>query len=134
MAANIDTDFLVIGSGVAGLSFALKVAAHGSVTVLTKDRLSESNTAYAQGGIASVWSPEDSFEAHVEDTLIAGAGLCHRDIVELVVQEGPERIRDLIALGTNFSRRGSPEDPEYDLGREGGHRFRRILHADDATG
>jgi len=130
----MDADFLVIGSGLAGLTFGLRAARHGSVLILSKDRLPESATNYAQGGIASVWSPEDSFEAHVEDTLVAGAGLCHRDLVELVVREGPERIRELIALGTNFSRRDSSEDPEYDLGREGGHSHRRILHASDATG
>ena len=129
----MDADFLVIGSGLAGLTFALRAARRGAVLVLSKDRLPESATNYAQGGIASVWSPEDSFEAHVEDTLIAGAGLCHRDLVELVVREGPERIRELIALGTHFSRHSS-EDPEYDLGREGGHSHRRILHASDATG
>ncbi len=130
----MDADFLVIGSGLAGLTFALRAARHGAVLVLSKDQLPESATNYAQGGIASVWSPEDSFEAHVEDTLVAGAGLCHRDLVELVVREGPERIRELIALGTHFSRRDSSEDPEYDLGREGGHSHRRILHASDATG
>ncbi len=130
----MQTDFLVIGSGLAGLAFALRAARHGSVLVLTKDRLPESATAYAQGGIASVWSPEDSFADHVEDTLTAGAGLCHRDLVELVVREGPGAIRDLIALGTSFSLRESGEDVEYDLGREGGHRHRRILHASDSTG
>src|SRR5204863_5949738 len=83
-------------------------------------------------GIASVWSPEDSFESHVDDTLVAGAGLCHRDVVEMVVHEGPARVRDLIALGTNFDVRDA--DQEYDLGREGGHSHRRILHALDATG
>ena len=131
---RVQSDTLVIGGGIAGLFFALKAAARGSVTLLTKDRLPESNTAYAQGGIASVWSPEDSFDAHVEDTLDAGAGLCHRDVVELVVHEGPDRIRDLIALGTSFSTRADQEDREYDLGREGGHSHRRILHASDATG
>jgi L-aspartate oxidase len=130
----MEADFLVIGSGLAGLTFALRATRHGSVIVLSKDRLPESATAYAQGGIASVWSQEDSFEAHVEDTLIAGAGLCHRDLVALVVREGPERLRALIALGTNFSRSDHSEDPEYDLGREGGHSHRRILHASDATG
>jgi L-aspartate oxidase len=130
----MESDFLVIGSGLAGLAFALHAARRGSVLVVTKDRLPESATAYAQGGIASVWSPEDSFESHLEDTLIAGAGLCHRDIVDLVVREGPERIRELIALGTHFSLRDSGESEEYDLGREGGHRHRRILHASDATG
>jgi L-aspartate oxidase len=132
--SDLDTDFLVIGSGLAGLSFALRVARAGSVTVITKSNLPESNTAYAQGGIASVWSAEDSILDHVEDTVRAGAGLCHRDVVELVVREGPERVRELIALGANFSRRDTSEDPEYDLGQEGGHRHRRILHASDATG
>ncbi len=131
---RVQSDTLVIGGGIAGLFFALKAAARGTVALLTKDRLPESNTAYAQGGIASVWSPQDSFDAHVEDTLDAGAGLCHRDVVELVVHEGPNRIRDLIALGTSFSTRADQEDREYDLGREGGHSHRRILHASDATG
>ncbi len=130
----MNPDFLVIGSGLAGLAFALRAAEQGSVLVLSKDRLPESATHYAQGGIASVWSADDSFDAHVEDTLIAGAGLCHRDLVALVVREGPERIRDLIALGTSFSRRETRDDPEYDLGQEGGHSHRRILHASDATG
>ena len=130
----MDADFLVIGSGLAGLTFALRAARAGSVLVLSKDVLPESATRYAQGGIASVWSADDSFEAHVEDTLTAGAGLCHRDLVDLVVREGPARIRDLIALGTHFSRRDHRDDPEYDLGQEGGHSHRRILHASDATG
>jgi L-aspartate oxidase len=125
---------LVVGGGIAGLSFALRAAKHGEVTLLTKDSLPESSTAYAQGGIASVWSPEDSFQAHADDTLDAGAGLCHRDVVELVVREGPDRIRDLIGLGTHFDTRSDQEDREYDLGREGGHSHRRILHASDRTG
>jgi L-aspartate oxidase len=129
----MDTDFLVIGSGLAGLTFALKAAQTGSVLVLTKDRLPESATEYAQGGIASVWSTEDSFEVHSQDTMTAGADLCHPDTVDLVVREGPERIRELIALGTKFSLREDADD-EYDLGREGGHSYRRILHAADATG
>jgi len=127
-------DFLVIGSGIAGLTFALRAAAQGSVVVLTKDRIAEGATEYAQGGIASVWSPEDSFERHSEDTEGAGAGLCHHDVVELVVREGPERVRELIELGANFSRRNGPSGEEYDLGREGGHSKRRVLHASDATG
>lgn len=130
----MNADVLVIGSGLAGLNFALKAARYGSVIVLTKDAISETNTAYAQGGIASVWSAEDSFEDHIADTLIAGAGLGHRDIVDLVVRQGPDRIRELIALGTNFSLRETTEDREYDLGLEGGHRHRRILHAADSTG
>jgi len=129
-----DSDALVIGGGIAGLFVALKLSEHGSVILLTKDRLPESNTAYAQGGIASVWSTSDSFDAHVTDTLDAGAGLCHADIVEMVVREGPERIRELIALGTVFDTRTDREDREYDLAREGGHSHRRILHASDATG
>src|ERR1043166_1747448 len=123
-------DFLVLGSGLAGLTFALQAAEFGSVIVVTKDRLPESATAYAQGGIASVWSPEDSFAEHSRDTMVAGADLCHPDIVDLVVREGPDRIRDLIALGTHFSLRpGSEdrEDREYDLGREGGHSHRELL-------
>ena len=127
-------DYLIIGSGIAGLSFALKAATRSPVTIVTKDRLPESNTAYAQGGIASVWSPEDSFANHIQDTLVAGAGLCHPDVVEAVVKDGPERISELIALGTNFSRRPGGEEAEYDLGLEGGHSHRRILHASDATG
>jgi len=129
-----DSDLLIIGSGIAGLSLALKAATRGSVTIVTKDRLPESNSAYAQGGIASVWSEEDSFADHIQDTLTAGAGLCHTDVVEAVVTEGPDRIRELIALGTNFSRKPGGEEAEYDLGLEGGHSYRRILHAADATG
>src|SRR6266850_8403197 len=130
----VESDFLVLGSGIAGLTCALECAREGRVVLVTKDRLPESSSQYAQGGIASVWSPEDSFEAHIEDTLGAGAGLCHRDAVEVVVREGPDRVRDLIALGTNFDLRGDPDDRDYDLGREGGHSKRRILHATDATG
>jgi L-aspartate oxidase len=129
----MESDFLVIGSGLAGLTFALKAAQSGSVIVLTKDRLPESATAYAQGGIASVWSPDDSFEEHSQDTMAAGAQLCHQDIVDLVVREGPECVRELIALGTQFSTRPDASG-EYDLGQEGGHSHRRILHASDTTG
>src|SRR5438552_2212088 len=130
----VESDFLVLGSGIAGLTCAVECARAGRVVLVTKDRLPESNSRYAQGGIASVWSPEDSFESHIADTLAAGDGLCHRDTVEVVVREGPDRVRDLIALGTNFDLRGDPDDHEYDLGREGGHSKRRILHATDATG
>ena len=124
-------DFLVIGSGVAGLSFALRAAEHGRVCVVTKKESAESNTNYAQGGIAAVMDPEDGVEAHVQDTLVAGAGLCHEDVVRMVVTEGPERIRDLIDLGAQFDR-----DPggELHLGREGGHSADRIVHAEDMTG
>jgi L-aspartate oxidase len=129
----MDVDFLVVGGGLAGLTFALQAARHGSVLVLAKKPLPESNTAYAQGGIAAVWSPDDSFAEHARDTLVAGAGLCHQAIVEAVVREGPTRIQDMIDLGINFSLRPGAED-EYDLGREGGHSRRRILHSADATG
>ena len=124
-------DFLVLGGGVAGLSFALDAAEFGSVAVLTKRARGECNTAYAQGGIASVLSAEDTFEAHVQDTLTAGAGLCKREAVEVTVREGPERIRGLVAVGAEFSRR---RDGDYDLTREGGHSKRRIVHAGDITG
>src|SRR6266403_5533953 len=97
--SDVSWDYLVIGSGIAGLTFALQVADSGRVAIVTKDRSDESNSSYAQGGIATVWSPEDSFEAHIADTLTAGAGLCHEDVVEMVVRDGPERIRELIALG-----------------------------------
>jgi L-aspartate oxidase len=124
-------DFLVLGGGVAGLSFALQAARHGSVAVLTKRERFESNTQYAQGGIASVLAPTDTFEAHVEDTLVAGAGLNHQDAVEVTVREGPDRIRELVALGAEFNRRTTGE---FDLTREGGHSARRIIHAGDITG
>ncbi len=132
--AVMHSDFLVIGSGLAGLSFALKAARSGTVIVLTKDRMPESATAYAQGGIACVWSADDSFAEHSQDTKAAGAGLCKPEVVDLVVREGPECIRELIALGTQFSLREDTDDVEYDLGREGGHSRRRILHASDETG
>jgi L-aspartate oxidase len=127
-------DYLIVGSGIAGLTFALGVADHGSVAIVTKDRSDESNSSYAQGGIATVWSPEDSFEAHIADTLTAGVGLCHEDVVEMVVRDGPERIRELIALGTRFDSHLEGDAIEYDLGREGGHSRRRVLHAGDLTG
>src|SRR6184192_3574675 len=130
----VEGDLLVIGSGIAGLTCALECARHARVVLVTKDRLPESSSQYAQGGIASVWSPEDSFESHIDDTLAAGAGLCRREVVETVVREGPAGVRRLIALGANFDLRGDPEDREYDLGQEGGHSRRRILHALDATG
>ncbi|MBX2801386.1 MAG: L-aspartate oxidase [Myxococcales bacterium] len=127
------TDFLVIGSGVAGMWFALRAADHGRVTMITKAEPQESNSRYAQGGIAAVWSDEDNFDNHVQDTLTAGAGLCRRDAVEQTVREGPARVRDLIDVGTRFTRR--LDDPDvYDLHREGGHSHRRILHAEDFTG
>ncbi len=124
-------DFLVIGSGIAGLTFALKVADYGSVVVLTKEGPSDANTTYAQGGIAAVMDEErDSPEAHIQDTLVAGAGLCDPEVVERVVYEGPDRIRELIALGAQFSR----ERGRLHLAREGGHSRHRVVHAADATG
>src|ERR1700676_3752280 len=128
------TDFLVIGGGIAGMIFAIKASAIGSVTVLTKAASDEANTAYAQGGIASVWSVADSFESHIEDTLRAGAGLCDRTAVEAIVRDGPEAVRELIALGTHFTRVDEGGEDEYDLGREAGHSHRRVLHAQDLTG
>ncbi|HWD17831.1 MAG TPA: L-aspartate oxidase [Verrucomicrobiae bacterium] len=127
-------DFLVLGSGIAGLSFALKAAQLGRVAIVTKKSSAESNTNYAQGGIAAVTSKEDSVEMHVRDTLAAGAGLCHEDVVRTIVTEGPARIAELIELGMKFSEREFEGGRELDLGREGGHSKRRILHAKDVTG
>ena len=130
-------DYLVLGSGIAGLSFALKVAPRGRVAIVTKKDRAESNTNYAQGGIAAVTSKEDSVDLHVRDTLKAGAGLCREDAVRTILQEGPARIAELIELGMQFSEREIPLSHgarELDLGREGGHSKRRILHAKDVTG
>ncbi len=130
-------DFLILGSGIAGLSFALKVAPHGRVAIVTKKNRAESNTNYAQGGIASVTGKDDSFELHVRDTLEAGAGLCKESAVRIIVEEGPARIQELIDLGMKFSeseQRAEDGSRELDLGREGGHSRRRILHAKDMTG
>lgn len=132
------TDFLVLGSGIAGLSFAIKAAEHGSVTVLTKGKLLDSNTAWAQGGITAVLPPElrepgDDVESHVADTLDAGAGLCREEVVRVVASEAAETIQELVAWGTEFDR--CEEDPtRFSLGKEGGHSARRILHAKDTTG
>src|SRR5512138_863169 len=130
-------DCLVLGSGVAGLSFALKVAPLGRVAIITKKDRAESNTNYAQGGIAAVTSKEDSFEFHVKDTLEAGAGLCKEQVVRTIVEEGPARIAELIQLGMKFSEKENAKprgSHELDLTREGGHSKRRILHAKDVTG
>jgi L-aspartate oxidase len=130
-------DFLVLGSGIAGLSFALKVAPRGRVAIVTKKDRAESNTNYAQGGIAAVTSKEDSFELHVRDTLTAGAGLCKENVVRTIVSEGPAQIQELIELGMRFTERDGPGadgSRELDLGKEGGHSKRRILHAKDMTG
>ncbi|MCX8081162.1 MAG: L-aspartate oxidase [Bacteroidia bacterium] len=128
----IKTDFLVIGSGIAGLSFALKASGHGKVVIVTKEKAMESNTKYAQGGIAVVWDPiRDSPEKHIEDTMTAGAGLNNRNIVELVVREAHDRVEELIRLGVNFD---TNEKGTYDLAKEGGHSEHRILHHKDITG
>ncbi len=129
----IKTDFLIIGSGIAGLFFAIKAAKSGKVTIVTKKDKSQSNTNFAQGGIACVSDKDDSFEYHIQDTLNAGAGLCHRDVVELVVKEAPKRINELIELGTKFTE-SAETGYKYALGKEGGHSRRRILHAGDFTG
>ena len=124
------SDYLVIGSGIAGLTFALDAADRGTVTIITKRDRDESNTRYAQGGIAAVFAPDDSPEAHVKDTLIAGAGLCHEVVVEICAREGPDRVRELIARGARFDQ----QDGQVHLTREGGHSARRVVHTADATG
>lgn len=126
------SDFLVIGAGVAGLSFALRAAEHGRVAVITKGKFLDCSSAKAQGGIAAVWDHDDSFEDHVADTLDAGAGLCNEQVVRTIVEEGPGAIRELLEWGVNFDQATQGED--YELAREGGHTKRRILHAKDATG
>lgn len=124
-------DFLVIGSGIAGLSFALKAARHGTVCIVTKANEDESNTKYAQGGVAVVIDEADSYEKHINDTLTAGDGLCRKEIVELVVKEAPARIEEIISYGTSFDK---TEGGSYDLAMEGGHSERRVLHHKDITG
>ena len=127
----IETDYLVLGSGIAGLSFALHAAEHGRVVIATKRATHESNTHYAQGGIAAVLDPEDSFESHIADTLTVGEGLCHPDIVALCVREGPAVVRELAdKFGVNFDRDGTL----FALAREGGHSARRVAHTKDSTG
>src|SRR5688572_636116 len=129
------TDFLVIGTGIAGLTYALKVAQHfpeKKVLVMTKSAADETNTKYAQGGVAVVNDLEkESFEKHIEDTLIAGDGLCNKAIVEIVVKDGPDRVREIIEWGARFDKE---KDGDYKLGREGGHSEFRIIHHKDITG
>jgi L-aspartate oxidase len=128
---RLETEVLVVGSGIAGLTFALKMAEHADVLLVTKKDRVDSNTNYAQGGVAAAVAPDDSPEIHVRDTLLAGAGLCHRRAVEELAREGPPRVRELMEWGVRFSRGG---EGELSLGREGGHSRRRILHAADLTG
>lgn len=125
-------DFLIIGSGIAGLRYALEVCDKGKVVIVCKEAAEESNTQYAQGGIAAVMAKEDSFEKHIQDTLIAGAGLCDEKIVEIVVKEGKLRVEELIALGAQFDKHAQTN--EFDLAKEGGHSAHRILHYKDITG
>lgn len=124
------SDFLIIGSGIAGLSFALNAAELGTVAIITKKSRAESNTNYAQGGIAAVADEDDSYELHIQDTLNTGVGLCHRDAVEVLVTEGPSRLEDLISIGVEFTKK----EGKLDLGREGGHTRNRIVHAHDRSG
>jgi L-aspartate oxidase len=137
MPERIDFDFLVLGSGIAGLFYALRVADAGRVGIVTKKSAIDSATDWAQGGIAAVTGPDDSFEDHVQDTLRAGAGLCREDVVRFVVERGPRLIEELLKLGVDFDRRpaaNADEAGEFDLGREGGHTRRRVLHHADTTG
>jgi L-aspartate oxidase len=130
--AAVETDYLVIGSGIAGLTFALQASEHGKVTIVTKRAPDDANTTWAQGGISAVFSEEDSFAKHVADTLVVGEGLCHEKIVELCVREAPAQILKLAnEYGAVF---GKLPDGSFELGREGGHSERRIVHAKDATG
>ena len=139
---RITVDYLIIGSGLAGLTAALEAAPYGKVLVVTKARAEDCNTRYAQGGISCVTSADDSFDAHVRDTLIAGAGLCKPDVVRKIVEAGPERIRRIQEWGLHFTLECEVEPEKagqcgesYHLGREGGHSCRRILHSGgDATG
>lgn len=129
---NRECDFLVIGSGIAGLSYALKVAEHGRVILVTKSRLDDTNTYHAQGGIASVTYEPDDFEQHIEDTMVCGSQKNNREVVELVVRNAPVQIRQLIEWGVDFDR--TTDGDKYELAREGGHTQYRILHHKDYTG
>ena len=131
---NTKTDFLIIGGGISGLSLAIKLALlspDDEILLITKENLEEGSTFYAQGGIACVWSNNDSVDKHIQDTLNAGDGLCNEKVVKKILTHAPERIRELIDIGVNFTRN---ENGEYDLGNEGGHSERRILHVNDQTG
>ncbi len=132
--APVTSRYLVIGSGIAGLQFALLAAASGTVQVVTKKESRESNTNYAQGGIAAVVSPLDDFELHIQDTLTAGAGLCREDVVRKMVEAGPALVQRLVGYGVSFTRTDGAQGREFSLGREGGHSRRRVLHCRDLTG
>ena len=131
MALPLETDYLVIGSGIAGLNFALLAAEHGRVVVITKKAPDDTNTNWAQGGVAAVLSSQDSFEQHIEDTLVAGDGLCDREVVELCVDAGPAQVKRLLDIGVRLAR---TPDGELDLGREGAHTHHRVVHWQDVTG
>ncbi|MEO7731758.1 MAG: L-aspartate oxidase [Kofleriaceae bacterium] len=131
MPEPLETDYLVIGSGIAGLNFALLAAEHGRVVVITKKRPDDTNTNWAQGGVAAVLAPADSFDQHIQDTLVAGDGLCDRDVVELCVNAGPAQVKRLLDLGVRLDR---GPDGELDLGREGAHTHHRVVHWQDVTG
>jgi len=130
---EIKSDYLIIGSGIAGLSLALKAALKGRVTIVTKKETMDASTNYAQGGIASVLDPNDSFDLHIKDTLESGAGLSNEQVVRMVVTNAPDMIKELIDLGVNFSHDNKQTD-RLDLTQEGGHSRRRIAHAKDLTG
>ncbi len=131
---EVKNDFLIIGSGVAGLMFALNVADHGTVAIVTKKAAMDSNTNLAQGGIASVFDDDDSFDFHINDTLEAGDGLCNLDVTEMVVKDGPTRIKELMRMGVRFNQESNGNGNDLNLGREGGHSQNRIVHAHDMTG
>jgi L-aspartate oxidase len=128
----IKSDYLVIGSGIAGLSFTLKAAKKGTVSLITKRKLFDSSTGRAQGGVACVTDNLDTFDEHVKDTLVSGAGLCDKEMVKKMIKEAPDRIKELIELGVKFTKKD--DSPDFDLGLEGGHGKRRVLHAGDVTG
>src|SRR5512139_2757166 len=131
MPEPLETDYLVIGSGIAGLNFALLAAEHGRVVIVTKKRPDDTNTNWAQGGVAAVLAKDDTFERHIDDTLVAGDGLCDRDVVELCVNDGPAQVQRLLDLGVRLDR---GPDGQLDLGREGAHSRHRVVHWEDVTG
>ncbi len=131
MPEPLETDYLVIGSGIAGLNFALLAAEHGRVVVCTKKRPNDTNTNWAQGGVAAVLASDDSFEQHISDTLVAGDGLCDRKVVELCVNEGPAQVQRLLDVGVRLARDASGA---LDLGMEGAHTRHRVVHWEDVTG